>query len=335
MNENPRVEMAIPPVRRRSLLTASGSILFGITETTAMTSTPFAASSTTPAALSGTCDCHVHVFAPDPFPYAAGRNYTPGPASVGDLRTFLASLGMERVVLVQPSVYGADNACLLNALEQLGPRVARGIAVIDPQRTTDAELNRMHSAGVRGVRVNLEVRGEDSGRTAGEAVRAAAIRVASRGWALQVYADMRVIGAVSDQLAALQIPVILDHFAGAKAERGPDQPGMAQVLNLLQTGNAYVKLSAPYRASSDGPSYANLAPIAQAFFAANPERLIWASDWPHTGGARSRNPGSVEVVEPFQAVDDRGALDAIVGWASDDRARRALLVDNPARLYGF
>src|SRR3954469_25852536 len=198
-----------------------------------------------------------------------------------------------------------------------------------------AELDRMHSAGVRGVRVNLEVRGVESGRAASEAVRAVAVRVAPRGWGLQVYADMRVIGAVSEQLAALQVPVILDHFAGAKAERGPDQPGMAQVLNLLRTGNAYVKLSAPYRASSDDPFYANLAPIAQAFFAANPERLIWASDWPHTGGARSRNPGSVEVVKPFQAVDDRRALNAIVESASDDRARRALLVDNPPLLYGF
>ncbi len=285
--------------------------------------------------LPGVCDCHVHVFAPDRFPYAAERNYTPGPASVEDLRAFLSSLGVERAVLVQPSVYGADNACLLDALEQLGPRIARGIAVIDPERATDAELDRLHRAGVRGVRVNLESRREESGSAAAEAIRAAAARVAPRGWALQVYADMRVLGAAAEQLAGAGVPVILDHFAGAKADRGPDQPGMAEVIGLLRTGKAYVKLSAPYRASGGGPPYADLAPIARAFFAANPERLLWASDWPHTGGARSRDPGRLDAVEPFQAVDDRRALEAIAGWAPDEGARRALLVGNPARLYGF
>jgi predicted TIM-barrel fold metal-dependent hydrolase len=158
------------------------------------------------------------VFAPDRRPYVADRNYTPGAASVGDLRAFLASLGIGRVVLVQPSVYGADNACLLDALDQLGPDVARGIAVIDPGQATDAELGRMHRAGVRGVRVNLEVRREERGATAAEAIRAAARRVAPLGWALQVYADLRVIGSVSRDLGDLPVPVILDHFAGARAE---------------------------------------------------------------------------------------------------------------------
>jgi predicted TIM-barrel fold metal-dependent hydrolase len=110
---------------------------------------------------------------------------------------------------------------------------------------------------------------------------------------------------------------------------------MAEVIGLLRAGKAHVKLSAPYRASTDGPPYPELAPIARAFFAANPERLLWASNWPHTGGARSRDPARLDAVEPFQPVDDRRALDAIAGSAPDEGARRALLIGNPARLYGL
>jgi predicted TIM-barrel fold metal-dependent hydrolase len=286
----------------------------------------------------GACDCHVHVFAPDRFPYWPGRSYTPGPALLDELLAFEAGLGIERVVLVQPSVYGVDNGCLVEALDQLGES-ARGVAVTDPDRITDAELDRLHEAGVRSVRVNLESRGERDVGTAARALAAASQRVAGRGWSLQVYTGLPVIAGLWDQIASLPSPVVLDHFGGARAERGLDQPGFAELLGLLATGRIYVKLSAPYRASTLEPDYADLAPLAKALIRTAPERMLWASDWPHTGGGATgsdaRKERSLEEIEPFRDVDAGRALSLFTEWTSDPAAWRQILVANPARLYGF
>jgi predicted TIM-barrel fold metal-dependent hydrolase len=324
------------PLARRSILKGIGVTSLGF-----FAGTPFLMSSSSEAdtlqsaPVPGTCDCHVHVFMPDRFPFASKRSYTPGVASVAELRAFNASHGIDRTVIVQPSVYGNDNACLIAALEELGAQSVRGIAVIDPKTVTDTELDRLHKAGVRGVRINLEVQGEESGTAAASAFRNATARIASRGWAIQVYADLKVIASIKEEISASQTPIILDHFAGARGERGLDQPGLPEVLDLVKSGHAYVKLSAPYRASKQAPAYDDLAPIAKMFIAANPERLIWGSDWPHTGSSANRDPNKLDVVEPFRKVDDQSDLARIIQWAPDEYVRRMMLVDNPARLYGF
>lgn len=280
------------------------------------------------------CDCHVHIFDADRFPYARERSYTPGPATPDQLRIFMRLMGTTRVVLVQPSVYGNDNACLLNALRDLGASTARGIAVIDPQTVTDAELQAMHAAGVRGVRVNLEVKGEERGAAAAQAIQKAAQRISPLGWALQVYADAQVIGALEDLLEDIRSPLILDHYAGIKAERGLEQPGMSQILRLMRSGRAYVKMSAPYRASVMASSYGNLAPFARAFAEANPERVLWASDWPHTGSASKRDAGALDVIEPFRKVDDLRDQGLLQSWLPE-AALEPLFARNAERLYGF
>jgi predicted TIM-barrel fold metal-dependent hydrolase len=324
------------PIARRSILKGMGLASLGLfTGIPLLMSRSSEADTLQSARIPGSCDCHVHVFMPDRFPYAAKRSYTPGVASVADLRAFNAALGIDRTVIVQPSVYGNDNACLIAALEELGAQSARGIAVIDPKTVTDADLDRFHKAGVRGVRINLEVQGEESEAAAAAAFRNAAARIASRGWAIQVYADLKVVASIKEEISASQTPIILDHFAGAKGERGIDQPGLPEVLDLVKSGHAYVKLSAPYRASKQTPAYDDLAPIAKMFIAANPERLIWGSDWPHTGSSANRDPNKLDVVEPFRKVDDRSDLAQIAQWMPDDHVRRMMLVDNPARLYGF
>ena len=280
------------------------------------------------------CDCHVHVFDPARFPYAPRRTYTPGPATVADLLAFERTLGMERVVLVQPSGYGTDNRCLLDGLRQLGLHRARGVAVVDPLGITPAQVNALHAAGVRSLRLNLEVQGEHRPDKALAALRQALEVVADVRWSIQLHASLAVIEGLARHIREAGTPIVLDHFAGLKVEKGIAQPGFATLLSLLRDGAPlYVKLSAPYRASRH-PQYADLAPFVHALVEAAPHRLVWASDWPHTGSSASRS-GDLSRIEPFRAIDAGHVLDLLWQWIPDARVREHVMADNPARLYGF
>jgi predicted TIM-barrel fold metal-dependent hydrolase len=278
---------------------------------------------TAPAPPSGAFDCHTHVFGPfDRFPLAADRAYTPGPAGVAQLRAQLDALGIEHVVLVQPSSYGSDNSCLVDALARLGSR-ARGVAVIDPA-ATDAELGDLHRAGVRGIRVNLHSRG--GGRSISDLLPAVGERVASLGWHVQVFADAETLLEAAATIAGMPVPVVIDHL-GLVPGSGRALDGMCE---LLEEAHVWIKLSAPERAmdSPDGPE---AAAVARALLAAAPDRTVWASDWPHTDGRDRRDPLAVE---PFREVDDRAALDRLWRWCADEQAWQDVLADNPGRLYG-
>ncbi|MBA2961137.1 MULTISPECIES: amidohydrolase family protein [Ramlibacter] len=279
----------------------------------------------------GACDCHTHVFLDEgAYPFAAARRYTPPPAPIEDLARLHDGLGIDRVVIVQPSVYGADNAATLEALRVLGPGRARAVAVIDAT-TTDEQLAAFDAAGVRGVRVNLEVDGERDARRATAWLREAAARVAPLGWHVQVFASLPLLGACSDVLGALPVPLVFDHYAGAQAGLGSRQEGLAEVLELVGAGRAYVKLSAPYRCSGE-PDYADLADLTRLFIERNPDRMLWGSDWPHPQpGVR---PTPQDVCPPHE-VDLRHVLAQLARWTPDPAVLRGILVDNPARLYGF
>ncbi|NIE62683.1 amidohydrolase family protein [Burkholderia sp. Ax-1719] len=283
----------------------------------------------------GSCDCHVHIFDAARYPFAENRSYTPGRALVSDLLDFEARLGIERVVIVQPSVYGTDNAAMLAALRDLGTLRARGIAVIDPQTVTQAELHAMHDQGVRGVRLNLEVKGQRDLSVALAQLQRAAETVAPLGWAIQIYADVDIVAALAPTIGALPVHVVLDHFAGVRVPKQPEQKeAFDTVLALVKGGNVYVKLSAPYRASRQAPDYADIAPFAQALIQARPDRMLWASDWPHTGSASHRD-GDLSRVEPFRNEDAGRAINHVLAWADTAAVRQQILVENPARLYGF
>src|SRR5947207_153682 len=192
------------------------------------------------------CDCHTHVFGdPARFPFAAGRTYTPEPASVEEMRKLHRALHTARVVIVQPSVYGTDNACTLDALRQLAPD-ARGIAVID-ERTPDAALDEMHRAGIRGIRINLATVGQNDPEIGRRRLAAAIERVRSRGWHIQMYTQLPVIAALQREVSSSPVPIVFDHFGGAQAADGVAQPGFDVLLDLARGGRAYVKVSAPYR----------------------------------------------------------------------------------------
>lgn len=281
----------------------------------------------------GACDCHVHVFEPERFPLDPERTYTPGRASLPMLEAHVAALGLDRVVLVQPSVHGTDNSCLLDALARLDGR-GRAVAVIDPGATADTQVQALKAAGVSALRVNLESRGETRAEAARSAFKATASRAADHGLAVQIYAALALLPHLADLIEASAAPTILDHFAGAKAVSGLGQPGFAELMHLLAGGKVWVKLSGAYRASSM-PGHADLEPIARALIAARPDRLVWASDWPHTGGGTERAARGPLALEPFRDIDDAAALRMLRSWCGDATTFRDILAANAARLFGF
>jgi predicted TIM-barrel fold metal-dependent hydrolase len=279
----------------------------------------------------GACDCHVHTFDPQHFPYSPSRPYTPEPVSVDELRSLHGALHMGRVVVVQTTVYGTDNSGALDAMKQLGSR-ARGVAVID-LKAPDSALDEMDRAGVRGIRLNLETVGETDPAAGRRRFQDAVERIKGRKWHIQIYARLSVIEGIKNDVASAPMPVVFDHFGGMQAALGHDQPGFSSLMTLIRTGKAYVKISAPYRSSTQVPDYPDVAPIARALVASNPERILWGSDWPHPG---IPVPGrSNSEITPFFQIDDGRVLNLLPAWVPDAGTRKTILVENPARLYGF
>jgi predicted TIM-barrel fold metal-dependent hydrolase len=286
------------------------------------------------AVPAGACDCHVHIFGdPRRYPFFSGRVYTPETASVTELRALHRALHMDRVVIVQPSVYGTDNSCTLDAVKMLGSR-ARGIAVIDGN-TTDAALDTMAKNGIRGLRLNLTTAGVSDPAAALPRFQAAADRAKARGLHIQLNTSLRVIEALSPQLLASPVPLVFDHFGGALASAGVNQPGFGALVNLAKSGKAYVKISAAADSvSTKAPAYADVLPLTRALVAANPQRILWGSNWPHPDSVTRPDRKNTDLA-PNMQTDDGQVLNLLPLWVPDPVTRRAILVDNPARLYGF
>lgn len=258
------------------------------------------------------------------------RRYTPGAAPLPALRAMHAGLRIQGAVLVQPSFYGTDNSCLLEALAQLGGD-GRGIVVID-DRTPESALTDMDRLGVRGVRINPADGGHDRAALR-RTIEETAHRVAAHGWHMQTFLPLATIVELADLFAALPTPIVFDHFAGATAG-GIDQPGFRQLCALVETGNCYVKLSAPYHRSKRPPDYPDMMPLAHALLAARPDRILWGSDWPHPNSTLPPGVAATDI-SPFYPVDSRHLFYLLADWAPEASIRRRVLVDNPAALFGF
>lgn len=276
----------------------------------------------------GACDCHLHVFGPaGRYPLWAGRSYTPPDALPDQARHLLARLRLERVVVVQATPYGTDNARLVAALQEMGG-AARGVAAV-PTDVAPQTLRRLHAEGVRGARLHAHIGGiagmiADMGALAGP--------VADLGWHLDLHLTQGALPAVAECALALPASVVLDHVAGLRT--GQDRDGLAALQRLLDGGRAWVKISAPYRLAEDGPALEDLARLVRHLVRTHGERLLWGSDWPHTPPHAA--PGEdVGAVRPFRAIDTGALLNQFGDWVEDEAARSAILVDNPARLYGF
>jgi predicted TIM-barrel fold metal-dependent hydrolase len=283
------------------------------------------------AVPSDACDCHTHIIGdPAKFPFTPARVYTPEPASPQEMAALHKALHMKRVVIVTPSVYGTDNSATLYGIKARGA-TARGIAVID-DKTSEHELDEMAVTGIRGIRLNLATGGQTDPAAARQRFTAAVDRIKNRKWHVQIYTGAAVIPAIKDLVLASPVPVVFDHFGGIQTALGPEQPGFADLIDLLRAGKAYVKLSGAYRASTQAPDYADVAPFAKGLIVANPDRVLWGTDWPHPNTTPSAHP---TVVTPRLVIDDGRLFNQLAIWSPDPQVRLKILVENPARLYGF
>jgi len=245
-----------------------------------------------------------------------GRSYTPPEAGIPAYARLLRAFGFERAVIVQPSVYGTDNRCTYDAVRQSGGKW-RGVAVVHAEVTRD-ELQALHDAGFRGVRINLLFKGG----LAMEVLEKMARRIEPWGWHLQLLVDGRDLVDLAPRLRQLPVPSVIDHMGHLPAALTVKHPAFAALLSLVRAGSCWVKLSGAYRISSKPYPYDDVVPMAQALVEAGPEQMVWGSDWPHPSFV-----GEMPV--------DAGLLDLLTEWVPDPRLRQRVLVENPARLYDF
>lgn len=270
----------------------------------------------------GACDSHVHVY-DSRYPVAAGARLQPPDASAADYRALQQRIGTARCVLVTPSTYGSDNRCMLDGLAELGPQ-ARAVAVIDGSES-DAELRRLQSLGVCGVRLNLSL-----GVTGtADLLEPLARRIAPLGWHLQLLMAADRLAALADVLRQLPVPLVFDHFGRIAPALAGRHAGHALLLQLLQEGRAWIKLSGGYIVSGlhtvEDPA---LDALAASYLRCAPERVLWGSDWPHASASAGMQP----------MPDDARQVDRLVDWtgqAGGSALLQRVLVDNPQALYGF
>jgi predicted TIM-barrel fold metal-dependent hydrolase len=281
----------------------------------------------------GACDCHTHIHGdPRRFPFYSGRVYTPETALPEEMTALHKALKVQRVVIVTPSVYGTDNSATLYGMRARGAD-ARGVAVID-KATPETALDEMHRAGVRGIRLNLATAGINDPAVGRQRLQDAIARVSRRNWHVQINTNLAMIAAIKDVVTGASVPIVFDHFGGAEAPRGVEQPGFADLVALVRSGRAYVKISGAYRSSTSAPDYADVVPLARALIAANPDRVVWGTDWPHPNSVTTPGHAPTEVT-PLLQIDDGRLLNQLPVWAPDPMIRKKILVDNPVRLYAF
>ncbi len=267
----------------------------------------------------GAVDCHHHIYDAR-FPVDPRADLRPPDATAADYRKLQLRLGTTRSVVVQPSTYGTDNRCLLDALATFGDN-ARGVAVVGDE-IGDAELRQMDEAGVRGIRFNFA-------RPAGpsqESLEALARRIAPLGWHVQIHALADGYPALEPVLRRLPVPVVIDHLGRLPQPLGTNHPAWPVLRRLVDSGHTWVKLSGAYQDSKiGGPDFADSSAVAVAWLQASPERLVWGTDWPYPSASAGEMP----------IPDDAELLDLLPVWAPSEHLRQRLLVDNPCSLYGF
>jgi len=269
-------------------------------------------------APSGACDCHMHFYgSKDRYPEVPTSPFPAPDAPVSAYRKVMARLGIERVVVVQPSAYGKDNSCTLDSMRELGD-CARGVVVVDDS-VTESELETMTEKGVRGIRFHM-LKG---GVLPWDLLENMAARVHAFGWHVQLQMDGRLFPEREEVLRRLPGTIVIDHTGKFLEPVETSHPGFQCLLRLVETGRVWVKLSAPYETSKKGaPHYDDVGVLAKGLIEAVPERMLWASNWPHPS-AQNNLP------------DDAMLMDVLPHWVGEDALTRRILVDNPAALYGF
>ncbi len=307
--------MTHPTATRRTVLAAGAGLL----ATPALAQTvPYSVGTEKPKlqAPPNATDCHFHIYN-DKYPPAPGGLPAPN-ASPDDYRALQRRIGTTRGVVVQPSLYGTDNRPTLEGMAALGPNF-RGVAVVN-DKVEDAELQRLHAAGIRGIRFNLA----QAGATTPEMMEPLARRIKPMGWHIQINAPAPVIMAQRELFQRVDATLVFDHLAHIPQPAGTGDPAFAFMKSLLEKGNVWMKLSGAYADTKSGPpAYADTSAVARAFAGIAPDKMVWGSDWPHP------------TEKPDAKPDDAVLFDLLTTWVPDAAARNRILVDNPARLYDF
>ena len=261
------------------------------------------------------CDCHMHIYDAK-YPTDPKATLKPADALVADYKLLQKRIGTSRNVVVTPSTYGTDNRVTLDAIAQIGP-TARGVAVVDTT-VTDTELKRLNDLGIRGIRFNLV----QAGATTAEMIEPLSRRVNDLGWHIQIHMKGEQIAGIEDLLLRVPSPIVFDHLGRLAQPNALDNPGFKTISKLIDKGRTWVKLSGAYQDTKVGPpTYSDTVAVARAYIKAAPERMVWASDWPHP----------TEKDKP----DDAVLFDLLAEWAPEEAMRTRILVQNPATLYGF
>src|SRR4029077_15294717 len=308
--------------RRRLMKTAGAMALAGAagavrSEQAFAQQVPWSSGAESPKlkAPANACDCHMHIYDAK-YPADPKATLKPADALVADYKLLQKRTGTSRNVVVTPSTYGTDNRVTLDAIAQIGP-TARGVAVVDTG-VADAELKRMNDLGIRGIRFNLV----QAGATTVEMIEPLSKRVNDLGWHIQIHMKGEQIAGIEDLLLRVPSPIVFDHLGRLAQPNALDSPGFKTISKLIDKGKTWVKLSGAYQESKVGPpSYADTVPVARAYVKAAPQRMVWASAWPHADAREKPN--------------DAVLFDLLAEWAPDPAQRAAILVDNPAILYGF
>ncbi|MCJ0762584.1 amidohydrolase family protein [Variovorax terrae] len=280
-----------------------------------------APSSLTPPAFgmpAGACDAHVHVFGPaEPYPHVPQPHYTLPDGNLRQLQAMCGALDLQRFVIVQPSFYGTDNRCMLDALDAAGD-MARGVAMVDDD-VSDEALQTMHARGVRALRLDLFLRASLPLAERVAYIQRSIRRVQPLGWHVQFYTPGWVVRELIPYIADFEVDFVVDHMGYMLESDGLTRADFDQLVEAMQRGRGWMKLSGPYRVAKD-LNYAKLQPLAETIIAALPGRVIWGSDWPHI---------------PEGGRDTGELLNLLAAWAPDAAVREQILSANPARLFGW
>ena len=268
------------------------------------------------------CDTHAHIMGPKArYEYSPARIYTPPDCLLNDYLHMLDTLGVERAVLVQPSVYGTDNTVMLEAMKTANGRL-RGVAVVADD-ISEAELKQLDTAGVRGVRVNIvDVKDRKPGTLPMAALKKLAQRIAPMGWHMEFLMHADEFPDLDRQFADFPVDIVLGHLGYLTIGKAPEDPGFQALLRLMKSGKAWVKLTGPYRVTAAPLPYPDTLPFAKALLEANLERVIWGTDWPH-------------VMLKGTMPNDGALADVLFDWIPDPTLRQQVLVRNAEKLYGF
>jgi predicted TIM-barrel fold metal-dependent hydrolase len=273
------------------------------------------------------CDTHFHVFGPpETFPFLSTHEYTPPAAPLEHYLKMAAIVGIERGVVVQPSVHGLDNSATLDAIAKSGGRI-RGVARID-DKTTKSELHKLHAGGVRGVRFNLLDR--PRGNVKLDTLDRCVEHIIEFGWSVDLHIDGKNLLEQEKRIRSMPLPVVIDHIARVKPSEGLRQPAFELLLDLLKSRHVWVKVSGADKICNTlvhsyfGLPFVEVIPFARAVIAAAPDRIIWGTDWPHSNN-----------FAPGHTPNDGDLVDLLAAFAPDEQTRTKILVDNPAALYGF